>query len=160
MLFLNTHAACPSASLKAFNNYFYYQDKLKNVFSFPTKTFSVYIAVSQELGIYFLTLQKNSCGLGSRFARGLMRNLYHIQASLKSDQLPLTLEMLKDKKCLDFTWCFPRCLNSAFVDKQKCCAIGQAECLASLLAQTHLRILSQLSSPLDLLWKAFSKHVY
>lgn len=45
MLFLNTNAAYPSASLKAFNNYFYYQDKLKNMFSFPTKTFSVYIAV-------------------------------------------------------------------------------------------------------------------
>lgn len=45
MLFLNTNAAYPSASLKAFNNYFYYQDKLKKMFSFPTKTFSVYIAV-------------------------------------------------------------------------------------------------------------------
>lgn len=45
VLSLNTHAAYPSVSLKPFNNYFYYQDKLKNVFSFPTKTSSVYIAV-------------------------------------------------------------------------------------------------------------------
>lgn len=45
MLSLDTHSAHPSASLKAFNNYFYFQDKLKNVFSFPTKTSSAYIAV-------------------------------------------------------------------------------------------------------------------
>lgn len=45
MLSLDTRSAHPSASLKAFNNYFYFQDKLKNVFSFPTKTSSAYIAV-------------------------------------------------------------------------------------------------------------------
>lgn len=43
VLSLNTHSAQPSASPKAFNNYFCYQDRLKNVFSFPTKTSNVYI---------------------------------------------------------------------------------------------------------------------
>lgn len=45
MLPLKAHTARSSESLEAFNNYFYYQDKLKNVFSFPTKTSIVFIAV-------------------------------------------------------------------------------------------------------------------
>lgn len=61
VLSLNTHSAQPSASLKAFNNYFCYQDGLKNVFSFPTKTFNVYIPwIFFRDWDLFLALQQNS----------------------------------------------------------------------------------------------------
>jgi len=53
MLPLKAHAAHSSVSLEAFNNHFYYQDKLKNVFSFPTKTSSIFIAVFRILGLSF-----------------------------------------------------------------------------------------------------------
>lgn len=43
MLHLNIHAAHPSVSWEVFNNYFYYQDKLKNMLSFPATISNIFI---------------------------------------------------------------------------------------------------------------------
>lgn len=51
MLHLNIHAAHPSVSLEVFNNYFCYQDKLKNMFNFPATISSISIQFLEALDL-------------------------------------------------------------------------------------------------------------